>query len=327
MNGSAFESCYVVLHMGLGPSKTVEQQASSPLIVRQGSAPFELSDDIWIERLDEDLSKNIQIACEPAGFRVDNVRHDRHLYAFVRKVPGNEKYRYEGMSALKGLIALSRVINPTTIGDRYSANVHRFPAPDSAVFPIQYSGVSPDIIATAQGYRDWLSIADGEILRKLMPLVISGKQMHPRIHRAYWNHEHALRSYYLDIRWTLVVSAFEALMNTQEKFVRRQFCERVGQLATEFGVCLSAKELNDAYTLRCGLVHAQAFLVELAHVLPSDKHVPLYEKLEHLLRATVLRCLLDENFGNSFKDKAAVEARWASPKRPHLSLPTKRKKK
>jgi len=89
------------------------------------------------------------------------------------------------------------------------------------------------------------------------------------------NHEHALRSYYLDIRWTLVVSAFEALMNIQEQFVRRKFC---GRLATEFGVSLSDNELDDAYTLRCGLVHSQAFLVQLANVPPPDKHIPLLRK-------------------------------------------------
>ena len=303
--------CYVVLHIGSGPSRTAEHQASSPLVVREGSAPFELTGDIWIERLNTELAKGIQRACEPSYQGVTEEKYDRHLYAFVRRAPANEKHRYEGMSELKGLIALSRLINPTTTGDRYSALVHRFPANESSIFPIQYSGVSPDVIATTtNGFRDWLSIEDCEILRKLAPLVSHGSAMHPRVHHAYWNHEHALRSYYLDIRWTLVVSAFEALLNTRERGVRRQFCQRVGKLAPEFGVALSDDELSNAYTLRSNLVHAQGFLVELAKVLPPDEHIPLYAKLEALLRQILLRCLLDQNFGNRFRDIATVEAQW-----------------
>ena len=41
------------------------------------------------------------------------------------------------------------------------------------------------------------------------------------------------------------------------------------------------------YTLRSNLVHAQGFLVDLASVLPPDEHVPLYVKLESLLRKTL----------------------------------------
>jgi hypothetical protein len=317
MRNSQPEPCYVVLHIGNGPSRLAEQQPASPLIVRDESPQFQLSDDIWIERLDERLARNIQKACEPSYYGAVDVGPDKHLYSFVSRVPKSERTKYGGMSDLKGLIALSRLVNPTSTGDRYSAHVHQFPQQTSPVFPIQYIGVSPDVImASPKDRRDWLSIEDGKSLRKLVPWSLGNKRMHKRVHHAYWNHEHSMRSYYLDIRWTLVVSAFEALMTTQEEGVRRQFRDRVGQLAAEFGVSLNNDELNDAYTLRSNLVHAQSFLAELATVLPTDEHVPLYHKLESLLRATVLRCLLDENFGNFFKDAAAVEARWPLTSKP-----------
>ena len=45
-------------------------------------------------------------------------------------------------------------------------------------------------------------------------------------------------------------------------------------------------------------------------MLPKSQHSVLYGKLETLLRQTVLRCLLEEHFGDHFSDKASVENRW-----------------
>jgi len=98
------------------------------------------------------------------------------------------------------------------------------------------------------GWHDWFSVQDGQILLKLVPWL--SKKMHMRVHHVYWNHETALRSYYLDVKWSFIVSAFEALTNTREDSVRMQFRERVGQLATHFSVKVTEDELNDAYTLR-----------------------------------------------------------------------------
>jgi hypothetical protein len=41
-------------------------------------------------------------------------------------------------------------------------------------------------------------------------------------------------------------------------------------------------------------------------VLTQSEHRPLYDKLESLLRATVKKCLLDENFGQRFVNDQAV---------------------
>jgi hypothetical protein len=114
------EPCYVVLHIGTGPTRAAEQ-SGSPLIVRDGSNRFTLTNDIWIERLDEQFATNIQKACQPPHYNMDDAGHDRHLYAFVRRATAGEKTKYEGMSELHALIALSRLVNPTTTGDRYSA--------------------------------------------------------------------------------------------------------------------------------------------------------------------------------------------------------------
>lgn len=53
-----------------------------------------------MERFDKELGKKIETACSPAQYNSSDVGYDRHLYAFVSKVPSGEKRKYEGMSVL-----------------------------------------------------------------------------------------------------------------------------------------------------------------------------------------------------------------------------------
>jgi len=207
------------------------------------------------------------------------------------------------------------VVHPTSIGDRYCAWVFHFGLKDSAIHAIQYIGTSPDAII-APGTQDWLSLKDGQDLCKLVPWLSDANLMHPRVHRAYWNHEYAMRTFYLDLRWILVVSGFEALVSIDKKGrksrcgSRAQFNNGVSKLAANFGVTLSEPDLDSAYTLRSKVIHADGFLSQLGTVLPTHEHSPLYESLESLLRLTIRECLLNPTFGDRFRDDAAVESNW-----------------
>jgi hypothetical protein len=300
------ETCYVILHLSHGPSQA-EVKTGARVVVETGDPPFQLTDNIWMERFDKDLGEKIQTACDPSHYNISSAGYDRHLYAFVKRITEPEKSKYEGMSELAAVVALSRLVHPTSTGDRYCARIFRYGDKNSPIEAVRFFGVSADI-ALIDGRRDWLSVEDGRTLLKLAPWL--QKTMHKRVHHAYWNHETALRSYYLDVKWTFMVSAFEALVNTREDFVRMQFRERVGQLASHFGVKVTEDELNNAYTLRSELVHSQKFLFDLHTVLPQSEHVPLYQKLESLLRRTLLECLLDPTFGDHFRDEASINVRW-----------------
>lgn len=300
------EDCYVILHIGTGPS-TIASKSAEQVVACNGR--FALNRDTWIERLDVELAKHIQTACEPPNYRINNQEQDRHLYAFVRQVPHMEKSRYEGMDELFAVLALSRLIHPTSTGERYCARIMHFGSKDPAIKAISYIGISPDVFISGK-HQDWLSVANAEDLRQLMPWVSKSKLMHSRVHRAYWFHEYAMRSYFLDARWVHVVSGLESLINVEEQRVALQFRSRVRQLAGEFHINLTDDELRQAYKLRSKLVHAENFLHGLENVLPKNQHLDLYEKLESVLGATVRRSLLDDNFGNFFCNDAAVQARW-----------------
>jgi hypothetical protein len=301
------QTCYAVLHISNGPG--VKDVQDGLRVIVEESERFQLTEDIWMERFDRDLGQRIQTACEPQHFNISSAGYDRHLYAFVKRVTKPEKSKYEGMSELAGLVALSRLVHPTSTGDRYCARIFRYGNNNSSIECVRFFGVSPDV-SLIDARRDWLSAQDGQTLLKLVSWLPKDKKMHDRIHRAYWNHESALRSYYLDVKWTLVVSAFEALLNTRDQYVAVQFRERVGQLAKYFSVDMTQTELKAAYNLRSELVHAQNFLFGLNNVLPQTEHVPLYTKLESLLRSTLLACLLERTFGDHFRDNSSIDSRW-----------------
>jgi len=302
---NSFSGCYVILHIRPGPPSP--DPASTPQIATDGR--FELSTDIWIERLDKEFAIKVQAACEPANHLIDNHVWDRHLYAFIRRIPPNESPRHGDLNELHTIIALSRLIHPTSVGERYCARIMTSVGLDLPIQAISLMGICPDIFI-GDNSCDWLSPADGLELRKLVPWIPASKAMHKRVHRAFWNHEQAMRTYYLDMRWNLVVSGLEALVTVEDHHVRKQFVRRVTQLAEDCGMSFNEDELHDAYTLRSQLAHAQAFLYDLHNVLPPGEHKPLYDKLESLLRAVVRRCLLDEAFGQHFASASAVAARF-----------------
>ena len=300
------------MHIGSGPSYA-EIEAGARLVIGEGEI-FQLDEDIWIERLGKQLATRIQRACEPPHYGIGSGEDDRHLYAFVRRVRTSDK-GYEGLGELHAVLALSRLVNPTTVGDRYCAHVFQVDVEESPIKAISPRGMSPDVLLSSR-HRDWLSVGDAESLRNLMPWVSTEKRMHDRVHRAYWNHEYAMRSFYLDMRWPLVVSGLEALINVGKDDNKWQFRDRVGQLATEFKIVLTDTDLINAWDLRSKLVHGERFLYGLETVLPKDQQNDLYERLEELLRVTVRRCLLKEEFGDLFRDDAAVESNWPLGAKP-----------
>jgi len=112
------------------------------------------------------------------------------------------------------------------------------------------------------------------------------------------------------MQWFLVVSGLEALINVEEEKVPKwQFRVRVRQLAEKLGVALVDDDLLKAYDLRSKIAHGDGFLSHWETILPETEHRGLYEKLGSVLRGTVRNCLLDENFGDFFRDDNAVKKR------------------
>src|ERR1700722_4369525 len=103
MTNTLPKGCYVVLHIGTGPGNVTN---ALRLVVTDADKRFELSSDTWIKRFDEKLAKRIQAACEPPHSNIGGVKHDRHLYAFIRTIPDLERKTHEGIEELLATIVL-----------------------------------------------------------------------------------------------------------------------------------------------------------------------------------------------------------------------------
>jgi len=158
-------------------------------------------------------------------------------------------------------------------------------------------------VILGEGTKDWLNESEAGELRGLLNGWLGfGHMMPKRIHRAYWTHEFLMRVSVTDIRWILVVSGIEALVNTKSTGNKKQFVDRGFYLANKFNIALSRDNLENAYDVRSELVHAENFLVALDNFVPVVHQNVLCEKFEWLLRITLKTCFLDETFGEIFND-------------------------
>ena len=111
------ERHYVVIHRSPGPPPN----SPAALAAIAQTRKFDLTSDIWIQRLSLELGTAIINACDPRHNHVGPPPFVDHLYAFVRRVPATEKPKYEGMTELLVAVALSRLVQPTRSTRRLSA--------------------------------------------------------------------------------------------------------------------------------------------------------------------------------------------------------------
>src|SRR5258708_7677705 len=142
---------YVALHIARGPTSP---DAALKVVGRSGR--FDLTEDIWIERLDSDFAKEIIRACEPAHKGIHRPAYDAHLYAWVKRAYSTDSSTHEAFRLLWAAIGLSRLVKPTTTGLRYCARVFELSASTRVIEASRFVGISPDVLL-APGTDDWLS--------------------------------------------------------------------------------------------------------------------------------------------------------------------------
>ena len=214
---------------------------------------IDLCDHIWLGRPDVEMATTIMDTCEPKVFGVSpSPRQFTQLYSFVRELPASSHiHRWDEDNELTSVVVLSRLVYPTSTALVYAARLGYDGDALKQISPAKISGVSREAFLSPNRTRDWLTDADATVLREIVPTRF---QELPRpIHTALWHHESALRTYYLDHRWTLVCTGLEALVHTDKHPSTGQFIRRVPRLALELGITISEQEAEEAYDLRCQL--------------------------------------------------------------------------
>jgi len=269
--------------------------------------PFQLGADLWMGRIEPETARTILELAEPQLHGLPKVVIQfAQFYAFVREKSGpGEPYKWDTDSRLQMCVALSRLVQPTSVSLRNSARV-RYNS-DSTVSDISMSDISAvgiDTVLARNPQRDWLTEDEAVRLRELIKRVDSSA-LPDRASRALWYHEYAARTYYVEVRWNLVSTALEALVHVEKFMSTRQFKSRVSQLAQELGVTgFGVAEAERAYDLRSRLAHGQS----LGGI--SDPDRALYESMELTLRLAILRSTEDDQFAAILRNDEEIRKRW-----------------
>jgi hypothetical protein len=276
--------------------------------------PVQIDGDLWIAALDEELTKWVLDASEPAGRNYHPHRIYTGGYAFIRSnapAPKPDEGDFDPDMRLRTAVALSRLVHPTSIGLGHSVRIKTLGETREKwqIVPHTEPGVGENAFVLDVS-DNWLVPTDVPALTGLVrawdPTTIP-----KRIGAALWYHEMAARSYFSDIRWPLLVTALESLVrikNEQDNKGRsvgstRAFVTRLGQLGRyDPTLSVSEPELIEIYEKRSDLVHA------LALVAMDEPTKALYRKSERLLRGILRKAIVDAGFANLFVTDKTVSA-------------------
>ena len=297
----------VVLHTNVAMFSPNYQQlaAIDPPVERREQAVSGL----FIERLDLELAKAIMDTCEPKTLGVmAPVRQFAHMYAYVRELhPQTSVIGWDEDHRLSRLVAISRLVHPTSVGFRYAARVHQV-GDSLRIVPAEIHGIALDTFLSPSHKRDWLTKAEAELV---VEVDVKSEPLIPpsfprRVSRALWYYDYAQKTYYADLRWTLIATALEALIHTGRWGSTNHFTHRVPALAADVGApALTTDECDAAYDYRSRLSHGDGFLSDM-----PAADITLYDKLEETLRLAILTAFREPEFAKIFLDDATIAAQW-----------------
>jgi hypothetical protein len=272
-----------------------EHPSSGPIAV---SDRVELEGDIFVERLDRDLMRTAKRACLFSGHNWDPSEQAGCLYAFAKEVPRDRRWDEDGY--LTEAIALSRLCHPTSIALEYSATV-TFGARGQIhqVIPAAHQGHGAQAFVADTTLRNWLTPTDlvdlPDLMRALRTVPRPG-----RVANAIWLYEYAARTEEISVRWTLTVTAIEALCHVERNRSTSQFVVGVLGLAQRLELPWTEDEARTVYSDRSAFAHGAT--------VQNTAAPGLLIRAEALIRAASKRALLDPAFAALFSDPVTVRA-------------------
>ena len=277
------------------------------------SVEVDLGQGVSIAPILPSIAKYVFGLCSPHHLKSEPVDPFNALYAFIRGDNTDESgLTWDKGEYIQTAIVLSRLAHPTSIGFEDSArlflsadgkDVH-----EGVPGPIKGFGAHAFVTDQPSNWRNWLTKDDAVLTRRLMGAFYDSTAVRPpRVTRALWFHEYTARTHYLNLRWVLMVTGLEALINVDEKGSRQQFRTRTVGLASRCGISWTDEDAKVAYGLRSKLAHGQ-------HVSSSKaEHHALYVRMETVLRAALREALLNADFGSIFADDNQIKAEWPLP--------------
>jgi hypothetical protein len=295
-----------------------DRMSSSPPLSREVS----LAGDVSVSPIFPSVSAAVFDLCNPHRFRTAPIGRPKVQYAFVRGMHLEDdanSYAFDHDGRLNTALALSRLVRPTAIGFENSARlildeggeiIEALPGHIKGMAAFAYvAGISP---------HNWLTKSDAVETGKLLAMFLASEGTRPpRVSRALWRHEYAARSEYLDLRWLFVASGLESLVKIKyphnpggkSKKVpgsTAQFKKRTAKLALRYaasGMNWTEPDAETAYDLRSDVAHGLS-------ITKQSPHLPLYLRMETLLRYALVEALTVPSFATTFLTDSSIETAW-----------------
>jgi len=294
----------------------LESLKKYPILNKEITIP----DNLWIAPINGYIEKAILEYCAPRGLydkyknqdgKFEEIRPIKKFqisYAFAReKPPESDKFHWDIDHKLRTLIALSRIIHPTSISFEYSAKLKFNDNELVNVIPGLNSGPGSNAYV-ADGNRNWLTIEEAEELKELYS-AYTKREFCDSCSRAMWFFEYASQTYFLDVRCLLIASGIESLINTDQDRPTKQFIYRVQKLCEllnkDFN--LSSTKATRMYNLRSKLAHGETIGNNFS------KNLELYKQMEDILRLSIKKFIIEEDFYSFISDKDKVKSKWCLP--------------
>ena len=282
---------------------------------------IDLGSDLEVVPVTWEIDRLIRKSCDPPGRQRFDLAIDLRgapLYAFQRvNAPREPHFTWDSDDRLQLCVALSRFVRPTSISLSYAVRVigHLTTGLHEIIpGPVRGSGGEA---WTATPEHDWLTLDDFRELRVLIaaflpkPFAIGSRLQH-----AMWYHEYAARTYVVDVRLPFIATAVEALVTTSSGSPTRHFIKRLPQLAAQLGLqAISNADATEMYSLRSNLIHGAK------HGGLGTDDLEFYRRMEDVVRLTLKRAVIDDEFRAIFDTAGAIDAAFPVPERPPLTCP------
>jgi predicted transcriptional regulator len=130
--------------------------------------------------------------------------------------------------------------------------------------------------------------------------------MPARLRRAMRHLQYACLTHESDVRFTLVVTGLEALVNSRNHGVSAQFKKRVVLAARDVGINISEEIARDVYNFRSSLSHGQRARGKDI----QQQFAASYATIEMLLRRLIRRGIEEQSFSAKFESEASIDAAY-----------------
>ena len=279
---------------------------------------LDLGYGVTLTRMDHDQAERVINACTPRGHYFHPVMQSGQQYTFTRDIPAEDwqehLYRWDSEDVLTDLLAMSRLILDHGYSTEFGARLIDYRDGSQTVMPLY----AAQPVFRLRHTRDWLVAEEVDQLRDLFGAYRSVRRDLPeRVQRALWNVDYSFIVRWLNIRLPLLVIGFESLISTSKSLVRRQFIERVPQVAAEAGADDVTPELcKEMYDARSRWAHGSHIALPRSTQTSaegSEEATPDVDQVAALelgLRRVVRRCIEDREFASVFTDDQSIRDRW-----------------